>query len=89
MAVETTQISASISIETKLRMEQYARQHGVKKAYLVESALLHHLNALEALPQDVIIPPVLKVSCDTGKQIVDRVENPRQPTSAIRALMDD
>jgi len=89
MAVKTTQISANISSETKLRMEQYVQQYGVKKAYLVESALQHHLNALEAIPQDVIIPPVLLVSRVTGEEIIDRIENPLPPTAAMRTLMND
>ncbi len=43
MGTGLTQISASISVETKQRMEQYVRTHGVKKSHLIETALLHHL----------------------------------------------
>jgi len=59
MAQAHTQISAYISEETKNLVERYVRARGVKKGFLVESALLHHLQALEKLPADVIIPPRL------------------------------
>ena len=38
-----------ISTETKNLVEQYTKSQGVKKAFLVESALLHHLQALKDL----------------------------------------
>jgi len=39
MASGLTQISANISVETKERMEQYVRAHGVKRSHLIETAL--------------------------------------------------
>ena len=56
MAADQTQISAYVSQSTKALLERYADAHGVKKAHLVEEALLHHLQALHELPADVIIP---------------------------------
>ena len=44
------QISAEISEGTKRLLERYSRAHGVKKQFLIESAVLHHIQALEALP---------------------------------------
>ena len=49
MAVETIQISANISVETKALLEKYAEVQGVKKAFVIEQALLHHLQALNEL----------------------------------------
>ena len=49
MEGNNTQISAYISTETKNLGEQYTKSQGVKKAFLVESALLHHLQALKDL----------------------------------------
>jgi hypothetical protein len=40
MAVETIQISANISVETKALLEKYAEVQGVKKAFVIEQALL-------------------------------------------------
>jgi predicted DNA-binding protein len=86
MASGQTQVSAFISDSTKDALEQYADAHGLKKAYLIEEALLHHLQALRELPLDVIIPARLIVSRDSGQAILDRVEKPRRPTKAMREL---
>ena len=65
MSQGTTQISANISKNTKERMERYAREYGVKKAFLIESALQHHLNVLDEVPSDVVIPPSILVTSVT------------------------
>ena len=81
-----TQVSAFISDSTKEALERYADAHGLKKAYLIEEALLHHLQALRELPLDVIIPARLVVSQQTGLDILECVEKPRRPTKAMREL---
>jgi hypothetical protein len=82
-----TQISAYVSKATKDLVDRYARGHGVKKGHLVESALLHHLQALQDLPAGVVIPPRLVVSRAAGEVLLERIENPHPPTPAARALM--
>ena len=86
MATPSTQVSAMISPETKERLERYARAHGLKKGYLIESALLHHISALESLPADVIVPPRLVVSRQTGEALLERIAKPGKPTEAMRSL---
>lgn len=82
-----TQISAYISEATKRQVEQYVEAHGVKKGFLLEEALLHHLQALRELPSDLVIPPRLTVSPKALKAISERVRKPRKPTPALRALL--
>jgi hypothetical protein len=84
-----TQISANISAETRELLERYVAAHGVKKSHLIETALLHHLNALDAIPEDVLIPPVIHVSRETGRGILERIAKPTPPTPAMRELLDD
>ncbi len=86
MASGQTQISAFISDSTKEALESYADAHGMKKAHLIEEALLHHLQALRELPLDVIIPARLVVSRESGETVLARVEKPRRPTKAMRDL---
>ncbi|MFQ5665550.1 MAG: hypothetical protein ACE5I7_03880 [Candidatus Binatia bacterium] len=81
-----TQISAYISRETKERLERFARAHGLKKAHLIETALQHHLEALEELPADVIIPARIVVSRETGERILRRIRKPPEPTAAMKKL---
>lgn len=82
-----SQISAYISEATKEQVERYAESHGVKKGYLVEEALLHHLQALRELPADIVIPPRVTVSAKSFETIAKLVEKPRKPTKALRDLM--
>jgi hypothetical protein len=87
MAKET-QISAQISESTRELMERHVRQTGVKKGYLVEQALLHHLRALDELPTEYIVQPRIVVSRKTGEEMLEKAENPK-PTPALRKLMRD
>jgi hypothetical protein len=84
-----TQISAYISDTTRDEVERYVEAHGVKKGSLVEQALLHHLQALRELPQDIVIPPRIRVSRRSFEKVVDLVSHPREPTGAIADIMSD
>ena len=82
-----TQISAYISDTTREEVERYAEAHGVKKGYLIEEALLHHLQALRELPADIIIPPRLVLTSSSFDRVLELTERPRRPTAAMRELM--
>jgi uncharacterized protein (DUF1778 family) len=81
------QISAFISEATKERVERYADAHGVKKGRIIEEALLHHLQALQELPSDLIIPPRIELSAASFQRVTELVARPRKPTKALRDLM--
>jgi hypothetical protein len=81
------QISADISEGTKLLLERYSRAHGIKKQFLIESALLHHIQALEELPAGIIIPPRLVVNAASGRKLVELVSKRQRPTSKLVELM--
>ncbi len=89
MNIPNTQISAYISKETKILVEQYVKSRGIKKAFLVESALLHHLQALKELPIDIVIPPRIMVSRKSGDAIMELIENPALPTEDMKAIFKD
>lgn len=82
-----TQISAYISEATKEKLERYAEAHGLKKGFLIEEALLHHLQALNELPADIVIPQRITVTAASYRNIVARLKKPRKPTKAMRDLM--
>ncbi|HEX7477391.1 MAG TPA: hypothetical protein VF331_06265 [Polyangiales bacterium] len=82
-----SQISAFISDATKQKVERYAEAHGVKKGYLVEEALLHHLQALRELPADIVIPARLTVTGRSFAAVAKLIRKPRKPTKALRDLM--
>ncbi len=82
-----TQISAFISEATKELVERYVEAHGVKKGYLIEEALLHHLQALRELPADIVVPPRLTVTSESIDDVTRIVEKPRKSAKALRDLM--
>jgi uncharacterized protein (DUF1778 family) len=82
------QISAQISEEAKRRLDQYARETGMKKGRVVEDAITRHLDALDELPADYIVPTRIVVSAETWETIVDEIENPAEPTPALRELVN-
>lgn len=77
-----------IADTTRERLERFARQHGVKKSHLIETAILHHLAALEELPADVVVPPVITLSRERGAEVARRIERAGPPTPAMKALFD-
>ncbi len=82
-----SKISAFISAATKAKVERYANAHGVKKAHLVEEALLHHLQALAELPADLVVPPRIVLTAEAYQQVVALIATPRKPTQALRDLV--
>ena len=85
----TTQVSAYISEETKAEVEAYVKRRGVKKAYLIEEALQHHLQALREIPEDLIIPSRLVLTEKAMAQIAKRITQEEQPSEALKALFRD
>lgn len=83
------QISAHISSETKEWMENYTQNHGLKKSYFIETAILHHLQAMRDIPLDLIIPPKVVISKKSGEQVLQSLEANSEPTSAMRKLFDN
>ena len=85
----STQISAYISDSTKQQFDAYVKRRGIKKGFLLEEALLHHLQALKSIPEDLVIPTALIVSKDAMKQLADIIKSPPEATEALRNLMND
>ena len=87
MASQSTQISASVSKETKKLLDAYTRKRGIKKSFVIEQALRHHLLAAEEIPEEFIVPPVLRVKIEGLKAIVAQLESAEPPTAAMLELM--
>jgi hypothetical protein len=82
-----TQISAPVSRTTKELLERHVRATGVKKGHLVEEALRHHLQALQALPSDVIVHPRVVISRRSGEKLAARLASTKPPARRLRNLM--
>ena len=82
------QLSAVVSDTTMDLLDRHVRATGVKKQFVVEAALRHHLVAVHELPADVVIYPRVVVTRASMTAIAERLENPN-PTAALRDLMAD
>ena len=85
--VKAIQISAVVARTTRAELDRMSETTGLKKAYIVEMALLHHFQAMTEIPPNVVIPPRLTVDRESMELIADRLAHPREPTAALRALM--
>lgn len=79
-------ISVQISEATRLRMDSYLRRTGVKKGQLIEQALLHYLQAVDALPAEFVVHPRLVISRQTGEALL-RDADVAIPSMPLRKLM--
>lgn len=86
-AKKNVQISAYISEETRLLLDEATEARGLKKGHVIEEALLHYLHALRELPSDVIIPSRIVLTEESARRVVDAVSSPGEPTPAMRKLM--
>jgi uncharacterized protein (DUF1778 family) len=81
------QISAAVSKSTKDMLDAMVKSRGLKKGYLVEEALRHHLQAMQELPDNVIIPSRIVLTKESFEEVVRETEKPSAPTPALRKLM--
>lgn len=82
------QISAHVSAGTKLKLDQISQSRGLRKAFVLEQALLYHFRALEELPEEAFTPPRIVLSQNSLKKIVNMVDNPASPTKDMQELMN-
>jgi predicted DNA-binding protein len=85
----TTQISAHISEETKARLERFVRRTGHTRGRVIEDALLQHLQALEQLPADVLVPARIVLSSESAARVREMITRPPEPTDDMKRLFDD
>jgi len=85
----STQISAHISPSTKELIERFVRETGGTRAHLIEQAILHHLQALKELPQNVITPVRLVLTKQSAERVRDLTSHPPEPTEELKRLFDD
>jgi uncharacterized protein (DUF1778 family) len=84
---DLSQISATVSVATKERLDRFAESHGLKKNYVVEQALLYFMEARKELPNEALVPTRLVLDDAAFDRVVDLLERPPAPTKALRELM--
>ena len=51
------QISAHVTEATRWKLDRLSKARGMRKAFVLEQALLYHFRALEELPEEAFLPP--------------------------------
>ena len=87
--MSTTQLSAHVSEATKERLERFVRRTGQTRARVIEDALLQHLQALEELPADVLVPARVVLSAKSASRVRESITRPPKPTKDMKRLFDD
>lgn len=82
-----SQISATISASTKEELDRFAENHGLKKNFVVEQALLLFMRARRKLPDEAFIPSRIVLENKSFDRIAALIEKPPAPTDALRELM--
>ncbi len=85
----TTQISAYISDSTKELVDAYVKRKGIKKGFLLEEALLHYLQVLKTIPEDLIVPARLQLTENSMEQLADVLDSSPAPTQGLKDLMNE
>ena len=83
------QISAIVSDETQRLLDATVQKRGMKKEFVIETALRHYLLALNAVPGEFITPPVLTVTPESWRSVTAALADTSEPTPALRELLGD
>lgn len=81
------QISAQISEATRARLDQYARETGLKKSRIIEDAIEARLDALDAVPAEYIGPTRFVLDDTSWEWLVREIQTPSEPTPALVELL--
>lgn len=84
---EQSQISATISVATKDKLDRFAESHGLKKNFVVEQALLYFMEARRGLPDEAMIPARLVLDDEVFDRVAESLETPPPPSDALRELI--
>ena len=84
---DQSQISATVSVATKEKLDRFTESHGLKKNFVVEQALLYFMEARRELPDEALIPARLVLEDEAFDRVVGVLESPPSPTESLRALM--
>ncbi len=84
---DQSQISATVSVATKEKLDRFTESHGLKKNFVVEQALLYFMEARSELPDEALIPARLVLDDRVFDRVVDLLESPPAPTEALREMM--
>jgi uncharacterized protein (DUF1778 family) len=82
-----SQISATVSVAIKEKLDRFTESHGLKKNFVVEQALIYFMEARRELPDEALIPARLVLDNKAFDRVINLLQTPPTPTGALRELM--
>jgi hypothetical protein len=83
-----TRISARVSRTTRDLLQRHVHATGARKDNVVEEALRYHLQAMEALPADVIVRPKLVVTRRSGAAVLNQLKTAESAETLSDLMLD-
>ncbi len=80
-------MTISVLESTKDKLDGFTRNHGLKKNFVIEQALLWYMSARQELPDEAFLPTRLVLQDDAFDRLVERISESPAPTDALRDLM--
>jgi uncharacterized protein (DUF1778 family) len=84
---DEAQVSATVSVSTKDRLDRFTEQLGLKKNFVVEQALLYFMEARRELPDEAFVPTRLVIDDARFDELLERLEHPPEPTDRLVDLL--
>jgi uncharacterized protein (DUF1778 family) len=84
---QETQISASVSMTTREKLDRFTESRGLKKNFVVEQALLYFMESRRELPDEAFIPSKVVLEDAAFDRLTKLLKRPPKPTRALVELM--
>lgn len=84
-----TIITAEISYDTKAEVETYLSKNSLSMDELLEAALQHYFEALKGIPENVVVPSKLVITQNSMREVINLLENKREPKDSLKRLMEE
>jgi hypothetical protein len=85
--MKEVQISGFVPEDVRDDFERLVKARGLKKGFVLEQALRHHLRALRELPGEFIVPATVVLTKDSFEGLLKQLRSRSKPTSKLRKLM--
>jgi hypothetical protein len=85
--MKEVQLSCFVSEDVRNDFERLVRARGLKKGYVLEQALRHHLRALREIPEEFIIPATVVLTKESFRDLLRQLKSRSKPTRKLKKLM--
>ena len=85
--MKEVQISGFVPEDVRNDFERLVRARGLKKGYVLEQALRHHLRALREIPEEFIIPATVVLTGESFEGLIQQLKSRSKPSRKLKKLM--